>query len=116
MSSLTLDTSEESQRQAQRSAADNLVGTPRKITIGSLATRFGVSCESLRNWERQGLIPPSRRTPGGHRRYSEDHVFALAELIGPPRDGLVLPRPFVDEDLDSELDVFADSRPVAAVA
>ncbi len=63
----------------------------RKITIGSLATRFGVSCESLRNWERQGLIPPSRRTPGGHRRYAMDHVEALSALIGPPSDGLVLP-------------------------
>ena len=57
----------------------------RKITIGSLATRFGVSCESLRNWERQGLIPPSRRTPGGHRRYDLSHVEALSDLIGPPR-------------------------------
>ncbi|MEM7626094.1 MAG: MerR family DNA-binding transcriptional regulator, partial [Planctomycetota bacterium] len=36
------------------------------LRIGPLANRFGVSPESLRVWERQGLIPQSHRTPGGH--------------------------------------------------
>jgi hypothetical protein len=63
-------------------------GVPRpKLTVGRLAAAWGVAPESLRNWERAGLIPPSRRTPGGHRRYRADHVAALTALLGPPRPG-----------------------------
>ena len=53
------------------------------LRIGPLATRYGVSTESLRVWERRGLIPPSHRTPGGHRRYGEEHLRALDQLLGP---------------------------------
>lgn len=56
--------------------------TPKTILrIGPLADRFGVSPETLRVWERQGLIPQSRRTPGGHRRYGQEHVDALEDLL-----------------------------------
>ena len=51
--------------------------------IGALAERYGVSAESLRVWERQGLIPPARRTPGGHRRYGREHVEALDKMLPP---------------------------------
>ena len=51
------------------------------LRIGPLADRFGVSPESLRVWERQGLIPHARRTPGGHRRYGVEHVRALEHLL-----------------------------------
>jgi DNA-binding transcriptional MerR regulator len=55
--------------------------SPTYYSIGDLATRFGVSAESLRNWERQGLIPPSGRTPGKHRRYTESHVVAISQIM-----------------------------------
>lgn len=51
------------------------------LTIGDLAQRYGVSAESLRVWERQGLIPRAHRTPGGHRRYTRAHVRALEQLF-----------------------------------
>lgn len=51
------------------------------LRIGPLADRFGVSPESLRVWERRGLIPPARRTPGGHRRYGTEHLDALEHLL-----------------------------------
>jgi len=51
------------------------------VRIGPLASRFGVSAESLRVWERQGLIPPALRTPGGHRRYGALHVRAIRALL-----------------------------------
>lgn len=54
------------------------------LRIGDLVDRFGVSAESLRNWERSGLIPSARRTPGGHRRYGLEHVRALESLLGMP--------------------------------
>jgi len=56
------------------------------IRIGALADRYGVSTESLRVWERQGLIPAAIRTPGGHRRYGQEHVHALDRLMGVPRE------------------------------
>ena len=51
--------------------------------IGPLADRYGVSTESLRVWEREGRIPPSARTPGGHRRYGPEHVRALDDMLRP---------------------------------
>ena len=45
------------------------------LTIGPLAARFGVSPETLRVWEQKGLMPPSRRTPGGHRRYGQPSTW-----------------------------------------
>lgn len=55
------------------------------IRIGPLADRYGVSTESLRIWERDGRIPPSHRTPGGHRRYGAEHVRALDALFSAGR-------------------------------
>lgn len=55
---------------------------PNVFSIGWLVERYGVSPESIRNWERQGLIPQTSRTPGGHRRYTRSHVDALDALFG----------------------------------
>ncbi|MEM1099566.1 MAG: MerR family DNA-binding transcriptional regulator [Planctomycetota bacterium] len=76
----TFDPQTEPDSQAPRQA---------KLTVGRLAAAWGVAPESLRNWERQGLIPQSRRTPGGHRRYRADHVVALTDLLGPPKPGIL---------------------------
>lgn len=56
----------------------------RTFPIGVLTRRFNVSAESLRNWERAGLIPPAHRTPGGHRRYGQDHIDAVHKLLYAP--------------------------------
>ena len=39
------------------------------LPIGEAAKRLGVSVATLRVWDRQGLLKPTR-TLGGHRRYS----------------------------------------------
>lgn len=56
----------------------------RTFPIGVLVRRFNISAESLRNWERAGLIPRAHRTPGGHRRYNRDHVDAVYKLLYAP--------------------------------
>ena len=56
----------------------------RTFSIGVLVRRFNISAESLRNWERAGLIPRAHRTPGGHRRYGRDHVDAVYQLLYAP--------------------------------
>jgi DNA-binding transcriptional MerR regulator/quercetin dioxygenase-like cupin family protein len=43
------------------------------FTIGAVAESVGVSAQTLRQWEAQGLLEPDRTT-GGQRRYSSRHV------------------------------------------
>jgi DNA-binding transcriptional MerR regulator len=41
---------------------------------GEVAERTGLTLDTLRYYEREGLIGPIDRAPGGRRRYSEDDV------------------------------------------
>ena len=45
-----------------------------ELTIQQAADQTGLSLHTLRYYERIGLIPPIRRAPNGHRRYSEQDV------------------------------------------
>jgi MerR family transcriptional regulator, mercuric resistance operon regulatory protein len=47
------------------------------LTIGRLSTRAAVNIETVRYYERVGLLPSPPRTPGGHRLYGEAHVKKL---------------------------------------
>jgi len=51
----------------------------RGITIGEAAQRTGLSVDTLRYYERAGLIDPVRRAPNG-RRYDEIDLLWLAFL------------------------------------
>lgn len=42
------------------------------MTIADASRRSGVSADTLRYYERVGIIPPVRRTRGGLRDYSEE--------------------------------------------
>ena len=44
------------------------------LSIETAAEVTGVSRHTLRYYERIGLLPPVRRAPSGHRRYSEDDL------------------------------------------
>lgn len=48
-----------------------------RLTIGRLAERAGVHRETIRYYEREGLVPQPGRTPGGHRIYGEPDVERL---------------------------------------
>jgi MerR family transcriptional regulator, mercuric resistance operon regulatory protein len=72
-------------------------------TIGQLASAAGVNVETIRYYERRGLLRQPPRIGDGYRRYSEDDLdrlhfvarakrlgFTLSEigaLIGPATDG-----------------------------
>lgn len=43
------------------------------LTISEVSERLGITIDSLRKWERKGILKPIR-TPGGHRRYSEEDI------------------------------------------
>ena len=48
------------------------------LLIGALANRTGVNIETIRYYERIGLIPAPPRTRGRHRAYDESHKQRLA--------------------------------------
>jgi DNA-binding transcriptional MerR regulator len=47
------------------------------IGIGSLAKRAGVGIDTVRYYERAGLLAPRRRLASGYRRYSELELARL---------------------------------------
>jgi len=49
-----------------------------RLTIGNLARRAGSNVETVRYYERIGLMPAPPRSEGGHRLYGEEHVRRLA--------------------------------------
>ncbi len=47
------------------------------LSIGELAAQAGVKVETVRFYEREGLLPEPPRAPSGHRRYREHEVRRL---------------------------------------
>lgn len=47
------------------------------LTIGKLGTMTGVSADTLRFYEREGLITPTGKSAGGYRLYDEDAIVRL---------------------------------------
>jgi MerR family transcriptional regulator, mercuric resistance operon regulatory protein len=52
-------------------------GTPIRLTIGTVSDRAGCNIETIRYYERVGLMPRTARSEGGHRLYGEEHVKRL---------------------------------------
>jgi DNA-binding transcriptional MerR regulator len=51
------------------------------FTIGQLAVAAGVHVETVRYYERRGLLPAPPRTPAGYRLYGDDDL-RLLQLVG----------------------------------
>jgi len=49
-----------------------------KLKIGELARRSQCQSETIRFYEREGLLPVPRRTAGNYRVYGREHVERLA--------------------------------------
>lgn len=47
------------------------------MKIGELAQRTGVAIDTVRYYERQGLLPQPERQPSGYRNYRNDDVTRL---------------------------------------
>ncbi len=47
------------------------------LTIGKLANQGGVKVQTIRYYERRGLLPRPQRTPSGYRVYSDEAVRRL---------------------------------------
>ncbi|SHF20737.1 MerR family transcriptional regulator, mercuric resistance operon regulatory protein [Ruegeria intermedia] len=54
------------------------VTNPRAYPIGALSRETGVNIETIRYYEKIGLMPRPDRTPGGNRQYTHDHLKRLS--------------------------------------
>lgn len=57
---------------------------------GEVAERAGVNLQTLRYYERRGLLAPPLRTLGGHRTYPDDTVPLLGVIKTAQRLGFTL--------------------------
>lgn len=60
------------------------------LTVGQLAACAGVRADTIRYYERTGLLPRPHRTEGDHRRYGAGDVDRLLFIRGAQRLGLRL--------------------------
>src|SRR5579859_7040413 len=87
-------------------AADELYSTlsideRRLFSIEQVAARTGLTKRTLRYYEEVGLLPPTNRTEGNYRRYSEADIQRL-ERIKKLRDLLGFSLADIRELLDAE--------------
>ncbi|SDN75164.1 DNA-binding transcriptional regulator, MerR family [Nocardioides szechwanensis] len=59
------------------------------LSVGELATRFGLATHVLRHWEDVGLLAPARDS-GGRRRYGRDDVYRVAVILRSKAAGMTL--------------------------
>ncbi|MBC8091888.1 MAG: MerR family transcriptional regulator [Pseudonocardia sp.] len=64
--------------------------TVNAVTIAEVATRLGVKPDTLRWFERHGVVPPPARTGAGHRRYADEDIHLLEVLLHLRRTGMPL--------------------------
>jgi DNA-binding transcriptional MerR regulator len=62
----------------------------RGLRVGELAEAVGATSDTIRYYERAGLLPPPRRTPAGYRTYDVLAVDRLRFIQGAQRLGLRL--------------------------
>lgn len=60
------------------------------MSIGALSNRTGFSIDTIRYYERLGLLPEVGRTAGSHRCYGEEHLRRLRFLQRGRKLGLPL--------------------------
>ena len=54
------------------------VAAPARLAIGMLSKRTGCNIETIRYYERVGLLPTPARSSGGYRLYGTGHLKRLA--------------------------------------
>jgi DNA-binding transcriptional MerR regulator len=62
----------------------------RGLRVAELAAAVGLSADTVRYYERVGLLPPPARTPSGYRAYDPGAVDRLRFVQGAQRLGLRL--------------------------
>ncbi len=84
------------------------------LTIGALAHAAGVGVETIRFYERKGLVPAPPRTPARYRQYPRDTVDRVKFIRRAQGLGFALRE--ISELLDLRVDEVAACGPVEAQA
>ncbi|MGH3318823.1 MAG: MerR family transcriptional regulator [Streptosporangiaceae bacterium] len=63
---------------------------PARLRPGQVAERAGVNQQTLRYYERRGILPPPRRSLGGHRLYPTEAVTRLRVIKAAQHLGFTL--------------------------
>jgi MerR family copper efflux transcriptional regulator len=80
------------------------------LTIGAVAKRVGVAIDTIRYYEREGLLPEPERRASGYRSYGESAIAQLGFIRRAKELGFTL------EEIRELLDLSADrARGVKAV-
>ena len=87
---------------------------PSPLTIGALAQAAEVGIETIRFYERKGLVPEPPRTPAGYRQYPGDTVDRVKFIRRAQGLGFALRE--ISELLDLRVDEVAACGPVEAQA
>ncbi|MBZ0272520.1 heavy metal-responsive transcriptional regulator [bacterium] len=85
-----------------------------ELTIGQVAKAAGISADTVRFYERKGLVAAPRRKPSGYRQYSPDAVRRLRFIAHAKELGFTLKE--IDELLALRVDPDATCADVKARA
>jgi len=66
------------------------LGVVESLTIGQLAHQAGVHVETVRYYERRGLLPEPPRTPAGYRQYCAADLWRLQFIARAKQLGFTL--------------------------
>jgi DNA-binding transcriptional MerR regulator len=66
------------------------MASPRTLRVAELAAEVGVAADTVRYYERAGLLPAPARTPAGYRMYDGSAVERIQFIQGAQRLGLRL--------------------------
>src|SRR3546814_19821202 len=88
--------------------------TKRSLTIGDLAKATATKVETIRYYERIGLLPAPARTQGNYRSYTPDHLRRLSFVRRSRQLGFTIDQVSALLDLADQRD--RSFSPVAALA
>lgn len=60
------------------------------LNVSGVARQAGISADTVRFYEREGLLPPASRSPSGYREYDESTAHRLRFIKGAQAIGLKL--------------------------
>jgi len=61
---------------------EKLKGMPKLLTIGQVADIFSIHQDTLRNWEKEGILVPLRVGKRKDRKYRPEDVEAIMDRMG----------------------------------
>lgn len=84
--------------------------TSHDISIGTLSRLSGISADTLRFYEKQGILRPVARAGSGHRRYRQQDLLWLEFVVRLKRTGMPLAQIRQYADLRAEGDGTLQAR------